>query len=126
MSMTFNFSALKEKLSELDKKIQNEVSEKALEAGAKPIETKQKQLAPEDTGKLKKHLVKGEVKNSKGMKKIKIGVQKTAPQEIKDRAYYQNFGFRGRGGLFFMEESYEQTKDEAIENMAKVLKEELV
>ncbi|EOU1737399.1 hypothetical protein C4D33_05805 [Clostridium perfringens] len=125
MSLQFDFSELKQKLSELDNKVQNEISEKALVAGAEPIEQKQKQLAPVKTGELKKSLVKGEVKKSKGVKKIKIGVQKGASQDVKDRAYYQNYGFRSRGGLFFMEESIESTKSEAVEEMAKVIKEEL-
>ena len=125
MGLQFDFSELKQKLSELDNKVQNEISEKALVAGAKPIEQKQKQLAPVKTGELKKNLVKGEVKKSKGIKKIKIGVQKEASQDIKDRAYYQNYGFRSRGGLFFMEQSIESTKSKAVEEMAKAIKEGL-
>ena len=125
MGLQFDFSELKQKLSELDNKVQNEISEKALLAGAEPIEKKQKQLAPVKTGELKKNLVKGEVKKSKGIKKIKIGVQKGASQRVKEKAYYQNYGYRGRGGLFFMEESKEQAQNETIENMAKVIKEGL-
>ncbi|ELC8404169.1 HK97-gp10 family putative phage morphogenesis protein [Clostridium perfringens] len=125
MGLQFDFSELKQKLSELDNKVQNEISEKALVAGAEPIEQKQKQLAPVKTGELKKSLVKGRVKKSKGIKKIKIGVQKEASQDIKDRAYYQNYGFRSRGGLFFMEQSIESTKSKAVEEMAKVIKEGL-
>lgn len=122
MGLQFDFSELKQKLSELDNKVQNEISEKALVAGAEPIEQKQKQLAPVKTGELKRSLVKGRVKKSKGIKKIKIGVQKEASQDIKDRAYYQNYGFRSRGGLFFMEQSIESTKSKAVEEMAKVIK----
>ncbi|MDK0957889.1 HK97 gp10 family phage protein [Clostridium perfringens] len=125
MGLQFDFSELKQKLSELDNKVQNEISEKALVAGAEPIEQKQKQLAPVKTGELKKSLVKGRVKKSKGIKKIKIGVKKEASQDIKDRAYYQNYGFRSRGGLFFMEQSIESTKSKAVEEMAKVIKEGL-
>ncbi|EOU2015424.1 MAG: HK97 gp10 family phage protein [Clostridium perfringens] len=125
MGLQFDFSELKQKLSELDNKVQNEISEKALVAGAEPIEQKQKQLAPVKTGELKRSLVKGRVKKSKGIKKIKIGVQKEASQDIKDRAYYQNYGFRSRGGLFFMEQSIESTKSKAVEEMAKVIKEGL-
>ena len=125
MGLQFDFSELKQKLSDLDNKVQNEISEKALVAGAEPIEQKQKQLAPVKTGELKKSLVKGRVKKSKGIKKIKIGVQKEASQDIKDRAYYQNYGFRSRGGLFFMEQSIESTKSKAVEEMAKVIKEGL-
>ncbi|WP_415335546.1 HK97-gp10 family putative phage morphogenesis protein [Clostridium perfringens] len=125
MGLQFDFSELKQNLSELDNKVQNEISEKALVAGAEPIEQKQKQLAPVKTGELKKSLVKGRVKKSKGIKKIKIGVQKEASQDIKDRAYYQNYGFRSRGGLFFMEQSIESTKSKAVEEMAKVIKEGL-
>lgn len=125
MGLQFDFSELKQKLSELDNKVQNEISEKALVAGAEPIEQKQKQLAPVKTGELKRSLVKGRVKKSKGIKKIKIGVQKESSQDIKDRAYYQNYGFRSRGGLFFMEQSIESTKSKAVEEMAKVIKEGL-
>ncbi|EGT0692908.1 HK97 gp10 family phage protein [Clostridium perfringens] len=125
MGLQFDFSELKQKLSELDNKVQNEISEKALVAGAEPIEQKQKQLSPVKTGELKRSLVKGRVKKSKGIKKIKIGVQKEASQDIKDRAYYQNYGFRSRGGLFFMEQSIESTKSKAVEEMAKVIKEGL-
>lgn len=125
MAMEFNMSALTKKLGEIEKKVANKATKNALEAGAEIMLKSQKKLVPEDTGELKDSLSKGKIKTKKGSKRIDIGTM-DAPEEQKKYGYYVNFGSRGKAGTFFMEESYEQAKEESYEAIKNTLAEEIM
>ncbi len=116
---------LKEKLSQMEKKIANDISKKALEEAATPVENAQRRLSPVKTGELRANLKKQNITKKKGASVIKIGIDKSASQDVKNRAYYNNWGANGRAGTFFMQESFEQSKEEALNIIKRVLKEEL-
>ena len=124
MAMEFNISTLTKKLCEIEKKVANKATKNALEAGAQVMLKAQKKLVPEDTEALKDSLSKGKIKSKKGSKRIDIGTM-DAPEEQK-YGYYVNFGSRGKAGTFFMEESFEQAKEESYEAIKNTLAEEIM
>ena len=126
MSVEFDFSALTQKVSELENKMKNKITKEALNAGADEVLEVQKKLVPVDTGATQKALNKSKLKTKKGTKKIDIGLNSDVEKEIILRGYYNNYGARGKGGTYWINESFNQSKDAAVKSMAKVIKEELV
>ncbi len=125
MSLKFDLTELTKALSELEKKVQTSIATEALEAGAKPIKQEQLQLVPVDTGELKNSIKITPIKNKKGRHTINIGVPKEAGRHNVEKAWFTSNGCRGRAGTFWLNQSFENKSDEAIEAMVRVLKEKI-
>ena len=125
MGMDIDFSQLKKALGEVENKVKNKITKEALNAGSDKILDKQKDLVPVDTGETKRALNKGKLRIKRGAKVIDIGLNSNVDKEIILRGYYNNYGSRGRGGTFWINESFEQSKSKAIKAMGEVIKEGL-
>ena len=114
MGLTFNLEELEEALVTLGKKASEELIDKALDAGSKPMLKSMDKHVPVDTGALKKSL--GEIKKegSKTNRKVHLGSTST-DREIVERAYYQEYGHSSMNGKKWMKKSYNKAKDESIE-----------
>lgn len=125
MSLEFDMSSLTKKLSELEKKIQKDISKKALLAGAEPMEGAIKSASPVDTGELRDNIKSAkQVKTQKGRTTIDVGVTGDK-RDIVERAYYNHYGSRGRAGTYFMDDGFKKGLNPAQEKMVEVLKKEL-
>ena len=125
MGLNFDIGPLTEKLAQMDKKMKKDLTIKALEAGAKPIEKELINTVPVDTGELQGCIKTTPVKLKKGGSKIYVGVPKEAGRKNVEKAWLHNIGFRGRGGLFYFDQSFETQKDEALSEIARVIREGL-
>lgn len=124
MGLEFNFEELEDALVGMSKKASEQVLDNALESGANPVLKSMDKNVPVDTQALKNSL--GEIKKegSKANRKIHLG-SISKDREIVERAYYQEFGHSSMNGKKWMKRSYNQSKDEAIEEIGNYLAENL-
>lgn len=124
MGLDFNFDELEDALVGMSKKATEEVIDRALDAGAKPILDMMDKNVPVDTEELKDSL--GEIKKdgSKTNRKVHLG-STSKDREIVARAYYQEYGNSNMNGKKWMKKSYNQAKDEAIKEIGESLSENL-
>ncbi|EQG35332.1 TPA: HK97 gp10 family phage protein [Clostridioides difficile] len=125
MSMEWNgFSTLQQKLENLEKKVSNEVVDKALDEGSKILLNGQKETVPVLTGNLLQSLGVFDKKGSGANKKVDIGIAHN-----KDRSatygYYQNYGTEKMGGNGWIQKAWEAKIGEASSKIKEVLKESL-
>lgn len=125
MSVEFDFGELKQKLNELETKVAGEITDNALKLASAPVLEEQKQLIPVDTGELKAAASVSGVRKIKGTKTVQIGFNKGAGRRNVEVGWLHNVGFKGKPGKFFMEESLENTREEALEIIARELKKAL-
>ena len=120
MGLTFNLEELEDALTTIDKKTSEQLLDKALDAGAKPMLKSMDKNVPIDTGALKNSL--GEIKKegSKTNRKVHLG-STSSDRKIVERAYYQEYGNSSMNGKKWMKKSYNQAKDESIEAIADSL-----
>lgn len=125
MGLEFNFEELEDALTGLSKKASEQVLDRALDAGAKPVLDAMDKYVPVDTSDLKNSL--GEIKKdgSKTNRKVHLGSTST-DRKIVARAYYQEYGNSSMNGKKWMKKSYNQSKDEAVNAIAKSLRENLL
>ncbi|HBF8833713.1 TPA: HK97 gp10 family phage protein [Clostridioides difficile] len=125
MSMEWNgFSTLQQKLSNLEKKVSNEVVDKALDEGSKILLNGQKETVPILTGNLLQSLGVFDKRGSGANKKVDVGIAHN-----KDRSatygYYQNYGTEKMGGNGWIQKAWEAKIGEASSKIKEVLKESL-
>lgn len=124
MGLTFDFNQVYEKIEDMSNKMQNETLDKALEAGSKPIIKSMEQNVLVDTGLLKSDL--GEIKKtgSADNRKIEIGI-KSNDRKIVERGYYAEYGNECQAASHWMKKSFNNSNNEAVEEIKKTLKSEL-
>lgn len=91
MGLKFNFEELEDALIGMSKKASEQVLDRALDEGAKPVLKAMDKNVPIDTGELSDSL--GEIKKdgNKANRKIHLGSTSTK-REVVERAYYQEYG----------------------------------
>lgn len=124
MGLIFNIEELEDALVGISKKASEQILDKALDAGAKPVLKSMDKNSPVDTSALKKSL--GEIKKegSKTNRKIHLG-STSSDRKIVERAYYQEYGNSSMNGKKWMKKSYNKSKDEAIDAIANSLADNL-
>lgn len=125
MSLEFDFSELKQKLSEIESEIAGEISQNALKLGAAPILDELKNLIPVETGELKAAAKITAVRKVKGANTVQIGFPKEVGRRNVEVGWYQNVGVRGEPGKFFMQECLENSREESMQIIIQELKKAL-
>ncbi|MCE4883726.1 HK97 gp10 family phage protein [Clostridioides difficile] len=125
MSMEWNgFSTLQQKLENLEKKVSNEVVDKALDGGSEVLLNGQKETVPVLTGNLLQSLGVFDKKGSGANKKVDIGIAHN-----KDRSatygYYQNYGTEKMAGNGWMQKAWNMKIGEASTKIKEILRESL-
>lgn len=120
MGLIFNMEELEDALAGINKKASEQILDKALDEGAKPVLKSMDKNVPVDTSALKNSL--GEIKKegSKTNRKIHLG-STSSDRKIVERAYYQEYGNSSMNGKKWMKKSYNKSKDEAIDAIANSL-----
>lgn len=122
MGLECNFMEAIESLNNLDKRVSEELIDKALDNGSEPILEAQNINVPVgDTGELKKSLGKGKKTGKKTNRKIDIGIINAHEREVV-YGYYQEHGTERMAGKKWMKKAYIKSKDEAN----KLIKETIV
>lgn len=124
MGLIFNMEELEDALVGITKRASEQVLDKALDEGAKPVLKAMDKNVPVDTSALKNSL--GEIKKegSKINRKIHLG-STSSDRKIVERAYYQEYGNSSMNGKKWMKKSYNKSKDEAIDAIANSLADNL-
>ena len=120
-----DFSCIEEfqkKVEKLGKKV-SKIEDKALEAGAEPILKEMIEKCPVRTGKARSHLKLSKPKKLKGVKTIKIGVNKEDNSEAFYLKFYEWGTSRGQIARPLMRPSFEDKKVEALKATTRVMKE---
>ena len=124
MGLIFDMEELEDALAGINKKASEQILDKALDEGAKPVLKAMDKNVPIDTGKLSDSL--GEIKKegNKTNRKIHLG-STSSDRKIVERAYYQEYGNSSMNGKKWMKKSYNKSKDEAIDAIANSLADNL-
>ncbi|MGL5642206.1 MAG: HK97-gp10 family putative phage morphogenesis protein [Paraclostridium sp.] len=128
MALEIDLSSLTKKLSELEKKVQKDISKKALLAGAEYMEDALKDASPVDTGELRDNIkTANKIKTKKGQSTIDLGVigENGTPREVVERAYYNHYGARSKAPTFWMDDGFKKGIKPAQEKIKEVLIKEL-
>ncbi|MGX8126454.1 HK97-gp10 family putative phage morphogenesis protein [Clostridioides difficile] len=125
MSMEWNgFSTLQQKLENLEKKVSNEVVDKALDGGSEVLLNGQKETVSVLTGNLLQSLGTFDKKGSGANKKVDIGIAHN-----QDRAatygYYQEYGTTKMAGTSWMRRAWNMKIGEASTKIKEILRESL-
>lgn len=124
MGLIFDMEELEDALAGINKKASEQILDKALDEGAKPVLKAMDKNVPIDTGELSDSL--GEIKKegNKTNRKIHLG-STSSDRKIVERAYYQEYGNSSMNGKKWMKKSYNKSKDEAIDAIANSLADNL-
>lgn len=114
MGLTCNFQDIIDKLEELERKAQKEISTNALNAGADILLEGQIETVPEDTGELKASLDKGKIKGSGTKSKITVGIESDNKDVIR-YGYYQEYGTENMIGKKWMKKAWNKNIKQASE-----------
>lgn len=126
MSAELDFSCIdkfQEKLKEMGRK-GSTLENKALLEGAEIINKEIVSNAPVKTGKAKSKLTISKVKKEKGVKVVKVGVQKDDNSEAFYLKFYE-YGTSKQAARPFMRPAFERKKKEALEKTKEVIREGL-
>lgn len=124
MGLEFDFSAVEDKLNQLQKKAGKEITDKALRKGAIPLLAKQLSIVPRDSNDLANSLIIGKISGSGGKKKILVGINPAKYDEVK-YGFYQEHGTKVMLGEKWMKRSWLASSKKAQEEMAQSLAEDL-
>lgn len=127
MSAEIDFSCiedLQKKLEDMGRK-GSTLENKALIEGAEVINKEIVANAPVRTGNAKKHLTISKVKKEKGIKVVKVGVNKEDNSEAFYLKFYEYGTSRGQVARPFMRPAFERKRKEALEKTHQVIKEGL-
>lgn len=126
MGVQVDFNKVRDKLTQISKKMQKEVLDEALEEGAKPIIEAMKRNVPKDTLKLKynlrvlKHL--DVIRGTESKKTIGIDSE---DRDIIERGYYQEYGHKNMIGKRWMKRSFREASKASNEAIIKSIKKNL-
>lgn len=134
MAFDIDMSKLLNKFDLLSQKASSKVADKALDSGADPILKEQQNLVPvykngkgkprRVGGRLKQSLGKSKITGSGTNRKINIGIQNPHEREVV-YGYYQEYGTDRQVGKKWMKRSFIKSKKASLENIKKVLQDEL-
>lgn len=124
MGLEFDFSKVEKRFNDLERKLQKEIADKALDAAEDAILNSMIKNVPVDTAELKSNL--GQIKRSGSgiSRKTNIGIN-SEDRSIIERGYYQEYGHTTLVGKHWMKKSFNESKTKANEAIIKILKEEL-
>ena len=125
MGIEVNFSGLENRLNQLGKKASKELTDKALNQGAKIILKEQQKNVPVDTGKLKESLEISKPKNSGVRKLVYIGIPNSDDKKAK-YGYYQEYGTRHMVGKKWMIKSWQNSIRDANKAIKEVIVNEIL
>ena len=114
-------------IDDLQKKLQvmgrkgSKLENEALLAGAEIINKEIVNRAPEKTGKSKKYLKISKPKREKGIKVVKIGVNKSDNSEAFYLKFYE-YGTSKQPARPFMRPAYERKRKEALEKTKEIIR----
>ena len=127
MGFSIDFSKLRKRLNDMDKKASEAIIDKALEAGAEPLIDGLKKNINDlatDTGELRDSIGVTKKYGSGLERKLRIA-PKTSKKEVHDRAYYTNYGTRHIAGRHWKQKSIDETRDEINRRIKEVVEEEI-
>ena len=124
MALDFNFGDLEQKLTGLSRKVSNELTDKALEAGGDIVLNEMVKNVPVDTGFLRSRLdIK--MKGSNINRKADVGILNNQDKSA-TYGYYQEYGTARMVGKKWMKKSYQNSSKEAKEEISKVIVNEIL
>lgn len=124
MGISVDFNKVRDKLSQISKKIQNEVLDEALEDGSKIVLKRMQKYVPKKTFDLQKSLGVVETTGKGTQRKIIIGIRST-DRDIIERGYYQEYGTKKMVGKKWMKRSFKDSAKESNEAIIKSIKNNL-
>jgi HK97 gp10 family phage protein len=132
MGASIRIDGLKEleiRLKRLPQKVAGKALFSALMAGAEVIRKDAVNRAPEDTGKLKRNIVKRREKTRPGLSaNVVVGVRAKGKKQDPHNAYYWRyfeFGTSKRPARPFLRPAFETTKVEAVARIAAKLRQRI-
>lgn len=127
MGFSIDFSKLRKRLSDMDKRASEAIIDKALEAGAEVlIDSLKKNIndLATDTGELRDSIGVTKKYGSGLERKLRIA-PKTSKKEVHDRAFYTNYGTRHIAGRNWKQKSIDESRDEINKRIKEVVEEEI-
>lgn len=125
MSLEFDMSSLNKKLSELEKRVSNNITKKALLESADIMEEYIVNETPFDTHELQKNTKSSKkIKIKKGVPTIDVGVT-SDDRKIVERAYYQHYGTKRYAPTYYMDIGFEKGLEPSKKKMIDIIKKEL-
>lgn len=125
MAMKVNgVDRLLSKFEELERKVQKDMADKALNKAGDIVKGKIIPKAPELTGALKSSIEKSKIKGSGTNRKIEIG-NMNADSDVKRYFYYQENGTSLMIGKKFMKQGFQDSVSDANDAIIEVLRSEL-
>ncbi|EQK42913.1 hypothetical protein C672_1857 [[Clostridium] bifermentans ATCC 638] len=121
MGLKYDFSALIDKLDDMEKSIQKDVAKNALSKGADVLLKAQIEKAPIDSGELVSSLDKTNIKGNGLKAKINIGIENGDKDTIR-YGYYQEYGTENMVGKKWMKSAW----NEGIKEASDEIKESIV
>lgn len=125
MGLIFSFEEVENALSKLDRKLKNDISDKALDAGVKPVLKELDKNVPVDTGELSDSLGEQKRTGTGAKRKVELG-STSKDRRIVERAYYQEHGHSSMIGKKWMKRSFQNSKDKALEAIGESIAKELM
>ncbi|MGL5507208.1 MAG: HK97-gp10 family putative phage morphogenesis protein [Paraclostridium sp.] len=117
MSLDYNFSALVDKLNDIDKRVKSKITKEVLLESAKPVLEAQKDIVPKgETENLLKSLDTGKFTTKKGQMRLHIGIVHNKDRSV-TYGYYQHYGTRRMIGKYWINEAWVQSRKQAKEAM---------
>lgn len=114
MGLKYDFSALLDKLEDMEKKIQKDVATNALNKGADVLLKAQIEKAPLDSGELTASLDKTNIKGNGLKSKINVGIENGDKDTVR-YGYYQEYGTENMVGKKWMKSAWNESIKEANE-----------
>lgn len=124
MAIVIDFDTVRNKLSSLQKKVENQVIEKALEAGAEIVQKEIKEYAPVKTGHLRDSIGVINTIGKGKYKRIQIGIA-TRNRDVILRGFYNEYGTRGIIGNRWMKRGFNSAYPRATKAIIKSIQESL-
>ena len=124
MALEFNFGDLEQKLNSLSRKLSNELTDKALQAGGNVVLNEMSENVPVDTGFLKSR-IDTKFKGSNINRKIDVGILNNQDRSA-TYGYYQEHGTRRMTGKKWMKKSWQKSIKKASDEISKVVVNEIL
>ena len=124
MAFEFSFGELEQKLNSLNRKLSNELTDKALQAGGDVVLNEMSENVPVDTGFLKSR-IDTKFKGSNINRKIDVGILNNQDRSA-TYGYYQEHGTRRMTGKKWMKKSWQKSIKKASDEISKVVVNEIL
>lgn len=124
MAFEFSFGELEQKLNSLNRKLSNELTDKALQQGGNVVLEEMQRNVPIDTGLLKSRL-DTKFKGSNVNRKIDVGILNNSDR-IATYGYYQEHGSRSMVGKKWMKRSWQKSIKKASAKIGEAIMNEIL